>query len=68
MLDPRRPYGFFYFSPGRWRFIYRINESEDRSAMTTQEAAAKLLKSKLPRAQVHRFFWASAFQLGQSHS
>ena len=29
VLDPRRPYGFFYFAPGRWRFIYRLNEGED---------------------------------------
>ncbi len=68
VLDPRRPYGFFYFAPGRWRFIYRINESEDRRALTTQDAAAGLLKSKLHGAQVHRFLWASAFRLGQGQS
>ncbi len=68
VLDPRRPYGFFYFAPGRWWFIYRLNESEDRRAMTTQEAATDLLKRKLPDALVHRFLWASAFRLGQGQS
>src|SRR4028118_2293721 len=68
VLDPRRPYGFFYFAPGRWRFIYRINEGEDRFAMTTEEAATQLLKSKLPGVQVHQFLWASAFRLGQGQS
>ena len=65
VLDPKRPYGFFYFAPGRWRFIYRINEGEDRLAITTEDAATELLKSKLPGAQVHQFLWASAFRLGQ---
>jgi len=55
LLDPSRPYGFFYFAPGRWRFIYRINEGEDRRAMTTEDAATELLERKLPDAQVHRF-------------
>ena len=68
VLDPRRPYGFFYFAPGRWRFIYRLNEGEDRRAMTTEDAATELLKSKLPGVQVHRFLWASAFCLGQGQS
>jgi 2-polyprenyl-6-methoxyphenol hydroxylase-like FAD-dependent oxidoreductase len=68
VLDPRRPYGFFYFAPGRWRFIYRINEGEDQRAMTTEEAATKLLNSKLVGARVHRFLWASAFRLGQGQS
>jgi 2-polyprenyl-6-methoxyphenol hydroxylase-like FAD-dependent oxidoreductase len=68
VLDPRRPYGFFYFAPGRWRFIYRLNASEDRRAMTTQETATDLLKRKLPDALVHRFLWASAFRLGQGQS
>jgi len=68
VLDPRRPYGFFYFAPGRWRFIYRINEGEDRLAMTTEEAATQLLESKLPGVQVHQFLWASAFRLGQGQS
>ena len=68
VLDPRRPYGFFYFAPGRWRFIYRINEGEDRHAMTAEEAATGLLKRKLPDSQVHRFLWASAFRLGQGQS
>ena len=65
VLDPSRPYGFFYFAPGRWRFIYRINEGEDRLAMTTEDAATELLKSKLPGVQVHQFLWASAFRLRQ---
>ena len=68
VLDPRRPYGFFYFAPGRWRFIYRINEGEDRHAMTTGDAATELLKAKLAGVQVHRFLWASAFRLGQGQS
>ena len=68
VLDPRRPYGFFYFAPGRWRFIYRLNEGEDRRAMTTEDATTELLKSKLPSALVHRFLWASAFRLGQGQS
>ena len=65
VLDPSRPYGFFYFAPGRWRLIYRINEGEDRLAMTTEDAATELLKSKLSGVQVHQFLWASAFRLGQ---
>jgi 2-polyprenyl-6-methoxyphenol hydroxylase-like FAD-dependent oxidoreductase len=68
VLDARRPYGFFYFAPGRWRFIYRINEGEDRLAMTTEDAATELLKSKLPGVRVHQFLWASAFRLGQGQS
>ena len=68
VLDPSRPYGFFYFAPGRWRFIYRLNESEDRRAMTTENAVTDLLKRKLPDARVHRFLWASAFRLGQGQT
>ena len=68
VLDPRRPYGFFYFAPGRWRFIYRVNEGEDRRAMTTEDAATKRLESKLAGARVHGFLWASAFRLGQGQS
>jgi 2-polyprenyl-6-methoxyphenol hydroxylase-like FAD-dependent oxidoreductase len=68
VLDPRRPYGFFYFASGRWRFIYRLNENEDRRAMTTEDSATGLLKRKLPGALVHRFLWASAFRLGQGQS
>jgi 2-polyprenyl-6-methoxyphenol hydroxylase-like FAD-dependent oxidoreductase len=68
LLDPRRPFGFFYFAPGRWRFIYRLNEGEDREALTTEAAATELLLSKLPGGQVHRFLWASAFRLGQGQS
>jgi 2-polyprenyl-6-methoxyphenol hydroxylase-like FAD-dependent oxidoreductase len=67
-LDPRRPYGYFYFAPGRWRFIYRINEGEDRRAMITEDAVTGLLKRKLPDARVRRFLWASAFRLGQGQS
>lgn len=67
-LDPTRPYGFFCFAPGRWRFIYRLNEGEDRKAMTTSAAATGLLLSKLTGAQIHRFLWASAFRLGQGQS
>ena len=68
VLDPRRPYGFFYFAPGRWRFIYRINEGENRRAVTAENAATGLLKRKLPGARLHRFLWASAFRLGQGQS
>ncbi len=68
VLDPRRPYGFFYFAQGRWRLVYRINAGEDRRAMTTEDAATELLHSKLPGARVHRFLWASAFRLGQGQS
>jgi len=68
VLDPERPYGFFYFAPGRWRFIYRINEGEDRRAMVTEYAVTELLRSRLPGAHVHRFLWASAFRLGQGQS
>ena len=68
VLDPRRPYGFFYFAPGRWRFIYRLNEGEDRRAMITEDAARKLLLSKLPQARIERFLWASSFRLGQGQS
>jgi 2-polyprenyl-6-methoxyphenol hydroxylase-like FAD-dependent oxidoreductase len=68
VLDPERPYGFFYFAPGRWRFIYRINEIEDRREATAESAANDLLLSKLPRARTGRFLWASAFRLGQGQS
>lgn len=68
VLNPERPYGFFYFSPGRWRFIYRLNQGEDRKAMTTEEAASKLLLEKMPEARIKRFLWASAFRLGQGQS
>ena len=68
VLDPRRPYGFFYFAPGRWRFVYRLNGGEDRRAMTTEAAATELLLSKLLGARIERFLWASAFRLGQGQS
>ncbi len=68
VLDPRRPYGFFYFAPGCWRFIYRLNRNEDRKAMTTEDAVRKVLVSRIPQAQIHRFLWASAFRLGQGQS
>ena len=68
VLDPARPYGFFYFAPGRWRFIYRLNEGEHRRALTSKSAATELLESRLPRALVHRFLWASAFRLAQGQS
>ena len=68
VLHPARPYGFFYFAPGRWRFIYRLNEGEDRQAMITEAAATELLRSRLSKAHVHRFLWASAFRLGQGQS
>ena len=68
VLDPRRPYGFFYFAQGRWRLVYRINGGEDRQAMTTEGVATELLRSKLGGARVHRFLWASAFRLGQGQS
>ena len=68
VLDPRRPYGFFAFAPGRWRLVYRLNPGEDRQAMTTEASATTLLSHKLPGAQVHRFLWSSAFRLGQGQS
>lgn len=67
-LDPQRPYGFFYFAPGRWRFIYRINAGEDRKEMTAETVVRKLLESKLPEASVKKFLWASAFRLGQGQN
>jgi 2-polyprenyl-6-methoxyphenol hydroxylase-like FAD-dependent oxidoreductase len=68
VLDPRRPYGFFAFAPGRWRLVYRLNPGEDRNAMTTEAAATALLLRKLPGAEVHRFLWSSAFRLGQGQA
>ncbi len=68
VLDPRRPYGFFAFAPGRWRLVYRLNPGEDRQAMTTEATATTLLSQKLPDADVHRFLWSSAFRLGQGQS
>ncbi len=68
VLDPRRPYGFFAFAPGRWRLVYRLNAGEDRHAMTTEAVATTLLARKLPHAAVHRFLWSSAFRLGQGQS
>jgi 2-polyprenyl-6-methoxyphenol hydroxylase-like FAD-dependent oxidoreductase len=65
VLDPERPYGFFYFAPGRWRFIYRINESENRQEAITESAVNDLLLSRLPGAKINQFLWASAFRLGQ---
>lgn len=68
VLDPRRPYGFFAFAPDRWRLVYRLNPGEDRHAMTTESAATTLLARRLPRAEVRRFLWSSAFRLGQGQS
>jgi 2-polyprenyl-6-methoxyphenol hydroxylase-like FAD-dependent oxidoreductase len=68
VLDPKRSYGFFYFAPGRWRFIHRLNESEDRREAITESAATELLHSKPSRARTSRFLWASAFRLGQGQS
>ncbi len=68
VLDPLRPYGFFYFAPGRWRLIYRINKEESRSEATSPEFIHRLLKEKLPDAEVKRLLWASAFRLGQGQS
>lgn len=68
VVHPARPYGFFHFAPGRWRFIYRLNKGEDRQAMVNEAAAPELLRSRLPTAHVHRFLWASAFRLGQGQS
>jgi hypothetical protein len=56
VLDPARPYGFFYFAPGRWRLVYRPNRGEDRGALTTEAAATELLLSKLPEARVEGCF------------
>jgi 2-polyprenyl-6-methoxyphenol hydroxylase-like FAD-dependent oxidoreductase len=68
ILDPSRPYGFFYFAPSRWRFIYRINTDEDRKRATSEQFATQLLQQKLPDAKIHRFLWASSFRLGQGQS
>lgn len=68
ILDPNRPYGFFYFAPGRWRFIYRINAGEDRKEMTAEPFVRKLLESKLSDVNIKRFLWASAFRLGQGQN
>ncbi len=68
ILDPSRPYGFFYFAPGRWRFIYRINVGENRQQITAESAATQLLVSKLSGVKIKRFLWASAFRLGQGQS
>jgi len=68
VLDPARPYGFFAFAPGRWRFIYRINRGEDRQIMISEQAAADLLLRHLPSANIQHFLWASAFRLGQGQS
>ncbi|WP_126629948.1 FAD-dependent oxidoreductase [Dictyobacter alpinus] len=65
VLEPSQPYGFFYFSAGCWRMIYRINQDEDRHRMVQEEAVLSLIKTSLPHAVVHRFLWASAFRLGQ---
>ncbi|MFP3728643.1 FAD-dependent monooxygenase [Priestia filamentosa] len=68
VLDPKRPYGFFYFAPGCWRFIYRINKGEDRQTTASKEFASKLIKEKLPNACIHRPLWISSFRLGQGQS
>ncbi len=68
ILDSERPYGFFYFAPERWRFIYRINKGEDREQATSLEFIHKLLNEKLPSAKVKRLLWASAFRLGEGQS
>ncbi|MFP7332088.1 FAD-dependent monooxygenase [Shouchella clausii] len=68
VLDPSRPYGFFYFAPGRWRFIYRINKGESREEATSSEFVSILLKERMPDAEVRRMLWASAFRLGQGQS
>jgi 2-polyprenyl-6-methoxyphenol hydroxylase-like FAD-dependent oxidoreductase len=68
ILDPARPYGFFYFAPGRWRFIYRINAGENRQQITSEAAASELLASKQPGVKINKFLWASAFRLGQGQS
>src|SRR5919199_148114 len=68
VLESARPYGFFSFAPGRWRFIYRLNAGEDRDDMTTETQATALLRERLPAARVHRFLWASAFRLRQGQS
>ena len=68
VFDRERPHGFFYFAPGRWRMIYRLNAGEDRDELTREERVRELLASYLPNAVVHRFLWASAFRLGQGHA
>lgn len=68
ILDPERPYGFFNFSPGHWRFIYRLNKGEDRKEMTSEKMATALLLEKKPNVKIKKFLWASAFRLGQAQS
>jgi 2-polyprenyl-6-methoxyphenol hydroxylase-like FAD-dependent oxidoreductase len=68
ILDHRRPYGFFYFAPGRWRLIYRVNCGEDYQEIRSEASATALLRSYLRDADVRRFLWASAFHLRQGQS
>lgn len=68
VLDPARPYGFFHFGEGTWRFIYRLNQGEDRKTMTSEAAVTELLRSVKPDVSIKRFLWASAFRLGQGQS
>ncbi len=68
VLDPARPYGFFYFGEGTWRFIYRLNPGEDRKEMTEEAAVTSLLRRVKPDVSIKRFLWASAFRLGQGQS
>ncbi|MEK7571683.1 MAG: NAD(P)/FAD-dependent oxidoreductase [Patescibacteria group bacterium] len=65
ILDPQRPYGFFLFAPNRWRFIYRLNDNDNREEMIKEEKATALLHEKLPSVKIKKFLWASSFRLGQ---
>ncbi|EHB68252.1 FAD-dependent oxidoreductase [Paenibacillus lactis] len=68
VLDPERPYGFFHFGEMKWRFIYRLNQGEDRKQMTSEAAVTELLRKLKPDVSIKRFLWASAFRLGQGQS
>jgi 2-polyprenyl-6-methoxyphenol hydroxylase-like FAD-dependent oxidoreductase len=68
ILDPERPYGFFYFAPQRWRLIYRINKGEDREKASSFEFVRGLLNEKLPNVKIKRILWVSAFRLGEGQS
>jgi 2-polyprenyl-6-methoxyphenol hydroxylase-like FAD-dependent oxidoreductase len=67
-LAPARPFGWFYFAPGRWRFIYRLNQCDDRLQMTQETVVRELIRTVSPEVRVDRFLWASAFRLGQGQN
>ncbi len=67
-LDPARPFGWFYFAPGRWRFIYRLNVGEHREQMTSDLRVRALIDELSPEVRVNRVLWSSAFRLGQGQN